>query len=164
MKVRQAGVDLAAILILIAVQPACHKEGYKEGYKAGYQAGQKENILAGNPNRVVTISSSDKNVSNPCEVDFPVTFLRIKKQHTITWAAEDHDFWVVFDNGSPIGTDNKPIKVASGTVIKPPFPITVSSDGYFTYAVYDSDPSSNPPPSPCLPSTADRDTGVIIKR
>lgn len=150
MKVRHTGLDLLAILILVAVQLACHKEG------------PNANILAGNPHRVVTISSSSTGVSNPCEVDFPVTLLRISKRHTIAWAAEDHDFWVVFDpsNGSPIGANS--IKVPSGTETNP-FPITSSSAGYFMYAVYDSDPSSNPPPKPCKAAADDRDTGLNVK-
>ena len=150
MKVRNTGLGLVGILILIALQPGCRKEG------------SNANILAGNPHRVVTISSSATGVSNPCEVDFPVTLLKINKHHTIAWAAEDHDFWIVFDRstGSPIGTNS--IKVDSGTQTSR-FPITSSSAGYFMYAVYDSDPSSNPPPTPCKAATDDRDTGLNVK-
>jgi hypothetical protein len=152
MKERHTGLDLAGIfiIILIALQPSCHKEG------------SNANILAGNPHRVVTISSSSTGVSNPCEVDFPVTLLRISKQHTIAWAAEDHDFWIAFDPSkrTPIGTNN--IKVASGTQTSA-FPITSSSAGYFMYAVYDSDPSSNPSAKPCKVATDERDTGLNVK-
>jgi hypothetical protein len=108
----------------------------------------------------VTISSSSTGVSNPCEVDFPVALLRISKHHTIAWAAEDHDFWVAFDSGSPIGTNS--IKVASGTETSS-FPVTSSSAGYFMYAVYDSDPSSSPRPNPCKLATDDHDTGLNVK-
>jgi len=154
MKVRQTGAALAGILILIAVQPACHKESREEILK--------ENILAGNPNRVVTISKSDTNVSNPCEVDFPVVFLRTNKNHTIAWGAADHDFWVVFPTGSPVGTNS--FKILEGKEAGP-FKITPTSPtGYFMYAIYDSDPNSIPAPTPCKLATEDHDTGVNIKR
>ena len=152
MKVRHTGLDLVGILIVIALQPGCHKEG------------SNANILAGNPHRVVTISSSSTGVSKPCEVDFPVTLLRINKHHTIAWAAEDHDFWIVFDRGkvSPIGTNS--IKVTKGATSND-FPVTISPSAadYFMYAVYDSDPSSNPPPTPCKTATDDHDTGLNVK-
>jgi len=65
--------------------------------------GKEGEIIKGfirGPHRVVTISYSG-GTSGPCEVDYPVTFLRVTK-HTIAWYAADHDYWVYFDNGSPI--------------------------------------------------------------
>lgn len=139
------------------------------GFPTCQNEGPNANLLAGNPNRVVTISSSGDNVSNPsfpCEVDYPVTFLRTRtdKNHTIKWVAADHDLWVVFDKttGSPVGA--KSFKIIKGQEAGP-FPMTSTSPtGYFLYAIYDSDPNSTPPPTPCLAATADRDTGVIVKR
>jgi hypothetical protein len=150
MKARHTGLDLVGIFIFIALQAGCDKQG------------SSPNILAGNPHRVVTISSASPGVSNPCEVDFPVASLRISKKHTIAWAAGDHDYWIVFDpgKGSPIGTNS--VKIANGTQTSS-FPINSSSAGYFMYAVYDSDPSGNPPPKPCKAATDDRDTGLNVK-
>ena len=152
MKVRHAGLDLAGILIFVALLPGCHKEG------------SNTNILAGNPHRVVMISSVSTGVSNPCEVDFPVTLLRIGKRHTIAWAAEDHDFWIVFDKvkGSPIGANN--IKITKGANPND-YPVTIppSAADYFMYAVYDSDPNGNPTPKPCKLATDDHDTGLNVK-
>ncbi len=148
MKLRHTSLNLLGIIVFIAVQAGC--------------AGSTRNLLAGNPHRVVTISSTSPGVSNPCEVDFPVTLLRISKKHTIAWAAADHDYWILFDaaNGSPIGTNK--IKVAKGTQTNPYNP---SSAGYFMYAIYDFDPSDNPQGgAPCKLANDDRDTGLNVKR
>jgi hypothetical protein len=152
MKARHASRGVFGIIIFIALQAGCNKSA------------QNPTILAGNPHRVVTISSVSPGSSNPCEVDFPVTLLRVSKKHTIAWAAEDHDYWILFDKtkGSPIGTDH--IKIAKGGQAGP-FPITInpSSAEYFMYAIYDFDPSTNPRGAPCKLATDDRDTGLNVK-
>jgi hypothetical protein len=122
-------LGLVAIATLMAIQTGCGR-------------GSISNVVAGNPHRVVTISSVSPGVSNPCEVDFPVTLLRISKNHTITWAAEDHDYWILFDrgNGSPIGANK--IFVAKGGRTSQ-FPITIS---------------------PCKRADDEHDTGLNVKR
>jgi len=152
------GHALAGIAILIVVQVGCKQE------KPGTHP-----LLDHNPHRVVTISEvTPPNVSNPCKVDFPVTLLRINKKHTIGWYASDHDYWVFFDNGTPIEDGTKLIKVTQGS---PPTDYKValpsSANGmYFTYAIYDADPGPNPSSSsvPCKRSDDDHDTGVNVKR
>jgi hypothetical protein len=151
MKARHAGLGLVGIVFFIALQISCNNQG------------SNPNRPAGNPHRVVTISSAAIGVSNPCEVDFPVTLLRISKNHTIAWKAEDHDYWIAFDlNKSPIGANN--IKITNGAK-SVDFPITIgpSSADYFKYAVYDSDPNGNPAPKPCKLATDDHDTGLNVK-
>jgi hypothetical protein len=153
MKVRHViGLSLVGIGILIAVESGCHK-------RSG--PGSLSNLLAGNPHRVVTISSSSPNVSNPCEVDFPVTLLKMSKHHTIAWAAQDHDYWIAFDPAkNPIGSNN--IKVAKGNQTDR-FDITTNKPDYFMYAIYDVDPTNNPHSTPCKSATDDRDTGLNVK-
>jgi hypothetical protein len=148
------GLGLVGIGILIAVQTGCHRESGSDS---------KSNILAGNPHRVVTISSASPGSSNPCEVDFPVTQLTKRKNHTIAWAAADHDYWIRFEpSPGPIGSDK--IKVANGTQTGR-FTITISpsSPQYFTYAIYDFDPDTNSQGPPCKKATDDHDTGLNVK-
>jgi hypothetical protein len=148
------GLSLVGIGILIAVESGCDK-------RSG--PGSVSNILAGNPHRVVTISSAADSGSNPCEVDYPVTVLKMSKHHTIAWAAEDHDYWIAFDRvkGSPIGSNN--IKVPKGTQTGR-FAIATINPDYFIYAIYDVDPTTNPQSTPCKSATDDHDTGLNVKR
>jgi len=85
----------------------------------------------------------------------------MSKNHTVAWAAADHDYWILFDvaKGSPIGTNK--IKIANGTQTNPYIP---SLPGYFMYAIYDFDPSGNPQGTPCKVANDDRDTGLNVKR
>jgi hypothetical protein len=146
------GLGLVGIGILATVLTGCHRRSGSDS---------TANILAGNPHRVVIISSSSPGVSNPCEVDFPVTLLKISKHHTIRWAAQDHDFWIVFPAENPIGSNN--IKVPSGSKTDR-FKITASDPYYFMYAIYDVDPVAHPGSAPCKTASDDRDTGLNVKR
>jgi hypothetical protein len=139
---------LVGIVILLAVQSGCDSSHSK--------------FVTAHPNRVVSISSVTPGSSNPCEVDFPVTLLRKGKHHTIAWAAEDHDYWIKFDSGSPIGLTQ--IKVANGTQAGPyPISISLTSPIYFMYSIYDVDPTSNPTATACKAAADDRDTGLNVK-
>jgi len=148
------GLGLIGIAVLVGLQVGCHRESGSD---------VELNILAGNPHRVVTISSVSSGSSNPCEVDYPVTFVRIGKHHTIAWEAADYDFWIKFDPAkpSPINADN--IKVKQGNRTND-FPITIdaSKAGYFMYAIFDHDPTANPN-NPCKSATEDHDTGLNVK-
>jgi len=122
------------------------------------------NILAGNPDRVVTISEVNPGASNPCEVDFPVAQVTKHKNQTIAWAAADHDYWIQFaNNSSPIGSVNIPVpspKKTKGYSIA----ITITPPSqYFMYAIYDVDPTTSSSAKPCKDASDDRDTGLNVK-
>jgi hypothetical protein len=124
-------------------------------------------LVDGNPHRVVTIASVTPGTSNPCEVDYPVTLLRMGKHHTISWKGSDHAYWVQFNSQSPIGPTT--ISVPNGSKTSD-YPITViftdphTTEVYFTYSIYDVDPNTTPTPTPCKKWDDDRDTGVNVKR
>jgi hypothetical protein len=142
-------LGLIGVAVLIAIQIACGKGG--------------QNIAKDNPHRVVTISAVSSNGSNPCEVDFPVTLLRTSKHHTIAWIGADHEYWIWFDNGFPIVNATNPIHVPNGTSTLA-YDVTAPTETYFTYAIYDSNPGSNPPSNTaCKKSSDDHDTGLNVK-
>jgi hypothetical protein len=139
-------------VIIVAIQTGCHRDA-------------KVVNFAAKKDRVVIISPVTAGVSNPCEVDFPVTLLRVSKKHTMAWAAEDYDYWVVFPSGNPFGISNT-IAVPKGTQTNP-FPIAInpSSPIYFMYAIYDFDPGAYPDPNKaCKRADDDRDTGLNVKK
>jgi len=148
------------VLGLITVIAAAIQTGCPRGAKVINFTAKKD--------RVVTISPVTKGVSNPCEVDFPVTLLRKSKNHTMSWAAEDYDYWVVITTGSPnpFGTVNK-IKVPMNSVT-PVFPVTIDQSYlpiYYTYAIYDFDPGDNPDQGKaCKRADDERDTGLNVKK
>jgi hypothetical protein len=154
---------LAGIVFLIATLVGCSRQGVG--------GGGPSRVLDHNPHRVVTISEATAGSSNPCEVDFPVTLLRVNKNHTIAWYASDHDYWIWFDNGNPVATGpNAAIKVTQGSKtidygVGAALP-SGTNEMYFTYAIYDVDPGPNPSPSTptCKSSSDERDTGVNVKR
>jgi len=132
--------------------------------EAGCKNPQNPNILAANPHRVVTISSVSPGASNPCEADFPVTLLTRHKNQTIAWAAADHDYWIQFANGSPIGADNINIKVPSkGHTDRYSIAPTVTVPQYYMYAIYDVDPTTNSSAKACKAANDDHDTGLNVK-
>jgi hypothetical protein len=153
---RTFALGISSLVILVAVLAGCSR---------GILGESVESFVRG-PHRVVTISYRDGS-SNPCEVDYPVTLLRMSKSHTIAWYADDHDYWVYFDNGFPIVNGTNPIYVKKGA---PPKEYSVALPAatpkmYFTYAVYDSSPGMNPSPNAaCQSATDDHDTGVNVKR
>lgn len=113
------------------------------------------------PHRVVTISLATPGDLSVCEVDFPVSLLRMAKRHTIAWAAEDHDYWIVFDASTPNPLPTtEPIYVQQGTQTAN-LPIAGSTSGYYMYAIYDADPRIS---QPCKTARDDRDTGLNVKR
>jgi hypothetical protein len=133
--------------------------------------------LHNSKDRVVTISaSSPPTVSNPspCEVDFPVALLRPGKHNTITWFADDSDYWIVFVASSgfdnPIGIVGKKIKIPKQTSIGPytvnlvPHPASPpTSSIYFNYAIYNADPDGPTKPVACKDAMEDHDTGLNVK-
>lgn len=153
---RTIALGISSLVILVAVIAGCSRGILGESVKT---------FIRG-PHRVVTISSRDGS-SNPCEVDYPITLLRMRKSHTIAWYADDHDYWVYFDNGSPIVQGTNPIYVQRGAT-PTNYSVTLpaaSQKMYFTYAVYDSPPGLNPSPNAaCQSATDDHDTGVNVKR
>lgn len=165
---------LSSVAILMAVQVGCSQ------HKAAGGGGTHPMVLDHNPHRVVTISGATPPNSNPCEVDFPVTLLRIGKHHTIAWYASDHDYWIWFNNLSPLLDPSNPSnphiqKVYVRKGVQPPFDYQVDippqnpspDDMYSTYAIFDADPGPNPDPSEtsaCKKSSDERDTGLHVKR
>lgn len=119
-------------------------------------------FFADKKHRVVTISMVSPPNASACEVDFPVTLLRIRKNDTIAWAADDHDYWIVFTSGVPVG-GSPTVKVSQGQVTSDMPPLNLSSATYFKYAIYSADPGATPPPSPCKTDSDDRDTGLNVK-
>lgn len=153
-------LSLAGLAVLGLVQVSCSRG---EERAEIIRAEAIKSFVTG-PNRVVTISYSG-GTAGPCEVDFPVTLLRMSK-HTIAWYALDHDYWVYFDNGSPIsGTKTIYVKQSTPVAYSPaPLPSGINEQ-YYTYAIYDFQPPVNPSPSAaCKSSTDDHDTGVNVKR
>jgi hypothetical protein len=120
-------------------------------------------FLKSNPHRIVSISVNPDDTSR-CEVDFPVALLRKSKGHTIGWAADDHDYWIVFDpvKGSPLAPTG-PIYVQQG---QPPnsYAIATSKYDYYMYAIYAVNPDTNPTASPCKTAMDERDTGLNVKK
>jgi hypothetical protein len=119
-------------------------------------------FFAKKQHRVVTITLTTPNVLTTCGVDFPVAVVSKAKHQTIAWAAEDNEFWVVFDDAAgPIG--NKTIDVTKDNVTDD-MPITPSvAPYYFKYAIYAVNPASMPTPTPCKASDDDHDTGLNVK-
>jgi hypothetical protein len=166
---------LGCVSILVAILVGCSHDN--QGAAGG---GAHPMLLDHNPHRVVTISGSQVTppVFNPCEVDFPVTFLRITKSHTIAWYASDHDYWIWFNNVSPLVDPSNPsnphvqqVHVQMGKQshdydvdippqTPPPYEV------YFTYAIFDADPGPHPTSetNACKHSSDERDTGVNVKR
>ncbi len=153
MKARHVKALSLITVIVAATQIGCHRDA-------------KVVNFAAKKDRVVTISPVTTGVSNPCEVDFPVTLLRASKKHTMAWAAEDYDYWVVFTNNNPFGTYNT-IKVPKDSETNP-YPITIDPASlpiYYTYAIYDFDPGLKPDPNKaCKQAADDRDTGLNVKK
>jgi hypothetical protein len=155
MKTRHVKALSLITVIAAAIQIGCHRDARVVNFAA-------------KKDRVVTISPVTTGVSKPCEVDFPVTLLRKSKNHTMSWAAEDFDYWIVFVNGNPFGTSDI-IKVPKDGQTIPPFPIAIDPDpivgNYFKYAIYDFQPGSNPDPKKaCKGADDERDTGLNVKR
>jgi hypothetical protein len=145
MKVRY--LALAPLGVILAMQVGCQSQSTRDFFKS-------------RPHRIVTISLVTPGDTSACEVDFPVALLRNSKHHTIAWAAEDHDYWIYFPNGNPVGVNS--IKVPNGGQTQAFNP---STPGYFMYAIYDSDPGPNPSPNAaCKKADDDRDTGLNVKR
>jgi hypothetical protein len=151
---------LPAIVILIGLQ-------------TGGCQGSKRNFLD-SKDRVVTISSVTPGNSNPCEVDFPVTLLEKGKNHSITWFADDSDYWIVFvgtggfDN--PIGIVGKKLTIQKQHSAGPyyvqlvPAPSTPPTNPiYFKYAIYNADPDGPTRPVACKDADNERDTGLNVK-
>jgi len=125
-------------------------------------------FVTSNPHRLVTISVS-KEDPQKCEVDYPSVLVRSSKHHTIAWAAEDNEYWIKFDaGGSPIDPANRAIDVPRGSQTSPPFDIPDTATlKYYKYAIYTSNPDTNPanpPPTPCKNADDDHDTGLNVKR
>jgi hypothetical protein len=166
---------LSSVAIFMAVQVGCSQPNGAGG------GGVHPMVLDHNPHRIVTISESQVTppVSNPCEIDFPVTFLRISKHHTIAWYASDHDYWIWFNNLSPLVDPNNPsnpihvqqVYVQKGKKSDYDYNVDIPpqtpppNEMYFTYAIFDADPGPNPSETnACKKSSDERDTGVNVKR
>src|ERR1700679_3719610 len=119
------------------------------------------NIIAGNPNRVVTISPVTAGDFRTCEVDFPVSLLRIGKHHTIAWAGDSHEYWVVFENapGPLAAAPILPIHVPQDASTGPYSLAQSNSEKYYKYAIYYLEPTANPN-AICKTADDDRDTGL----
>lgn len=152
MKPRHIGtLTLVGVIILIVFQSGC-------GLVSKSQA------VPGSKDRAVTISPANGS-SSPCEVDYPVVFLKKSKHQTITWFAPDihYDYWVFFPNGSPFGSTTA-IKVPKGKDSGKWTPTSTSPPTYYIYAIYDKDPGPNPAPGDaCKLASANPDPGLNVK-
>jgi hypothetical protein len=93
-------------------------------------------------------------------VDYPVVLLMKSKHQTITWFAQNYEYWVEFANGTPFGSTtaiNVPKNGHAG-------PYTPSSPpNYYLYGIYDADPTTNPKPTACKLASANPDPGLNVK-
>ena len=160
-------LGLVGIVTLALLQAGCCRRLNEISLIEKIVRNTNDRVVRDTKDKVVTISVSLDDASK-CDVDYPVTFLRIRKDHTITWASADQRYFVLFQgNVVPVGTTsgtsrNIPVPAGGDTgrlIIK----IDPSQAGYFQYAIYTVDPIKNPTANPCKKYDEDHDTGLNVK-
>ena len=124
---------------------------------------QRQANYSFNSNRLVTIEVSPDDASK-CDVDFPVSFMRLRNNAKIAWASADNAYTVHFVSyplgPSPENPFNPPVDIqvpASGKSALQTLQNS-GSGGYYKYEIHDANNNV------CKTADDDRDIGLNIKR